>query len=236
MLEVKGLSAKRGNFNLNIDKFYLKPGTINLVLGPNGGGKTTLLKSLAGLIDYKGEITLEGKRLDNIDFKERAKIFGYLSQGIYLSELFVRDFLILGRFPYTSLISRYTKSDWDKVYKASEIFDLGEYLYRDITTLSQGELQRVMLAKVFVQEPDILLLDEPTTALDIGFKELVKKQIFKYLEHRPESIIIISTHEPSVFIGKAHSVLMLKHGEVFGFGEKDKVYNEPNIKKLFNLQ
>ncbi|MCX6112200.1 MAG: ABC transporter ATP-binding protein [Proteobacteria bacterium] len=235
MLEVKNLKVKRGNFNLNIDKFYLKPGSINLVLGPNGGGKTTLLKSLAGLIDYRGEISLEGKKLDDINFKDRAKIFGYLSQGIYLSELFVRDFLILGRFPYTSLMSRYTKSDWDKVYKASEIFDLGEYLYRDVTTLSQGELQRVMLAKVFVQEPDILLLDEPTTALDIGFKELVKKQIYKYLELRPESIVVISTHEPSVFMDKTDMVLMLKHGKVFGFGEKNKVYNEANIKKLFNL-
>ncbi|MEI6079088.1 MAG: ABC transporter ATP-binding protein [bacterium] len=235
MLEVRGLKARRGHFNLTLDKLHLKANSINLVLGPNGGGKTTLLRSLAGLIPHSGEIILDGKTVQRVSFKEHAKIFGYLSQGVLLSELIVKDFLILGRFPYTGMISKYSITDWDKVYDTAMIFGLEEYLCRDISTLSQGEFQRVLLAKVFIQQPRILLLDEPTTALDIGFKDLVKKQIYKYLEIKPEATVLISTHEPDVFINQVDQVLMLKHGEVFNSGQKSEVYNTDNIKRLFNL-
>ena len=125
--------------------------------------------------------------------------------------------------------------DWDKVHKAAEVFDIESYLYRDITTLSQGELQRVLLAKVFIQEPKILLLDEPTTALDIGFKELVKEQIYKYLEFKPGSSVLISTHEPNIFIDRTEDIIMLKGGRVFDIGHLSKIYNDGNIKKLFGL-
>ncbi|MEI6093736.1 MAG: ABC transporter ATP-binding protein [bacterium] len=235
MLEIKKLKAKKGSFNLNIEGLSLKADTINLVLGPNGGGKTTLLKTLAGLIPYTGQVSVNQKATDKIAFKERAKLFGYLPQNIYLPELFVRDFLILGRFPYTSLISRYSQKDWEKVYTISSLLNINEYLDREMTTLSQGELQRVILAKVFIQEPKILLLDEPTTALDIGFKELVKNQIVKYLDMKPETIIIISTHEPDVFIERTEQIIMLNNGSVFESGPKDSVYNSGNIKKLFNF-
>lgn len=235
MLNINKLKVKKGNFNLSVNSLGLRSNTINLVLGPNGGGKTTLLKTLAGLIPYKGEIIVNKALSEKMTFKERAKMFGYLPQNIYLPELFVRDFLILGRFSYTGLISRYSQKDWEKVYTASSVLNIETYLDREMTTLSQGELQRVMLAKVFIQEPKILLLDEPTTALDIGFKELVKNQIIKYLEMRPETIIIISTHEPDVFMDRTDQVLMLDSGNVFKSGTKNDVYNPDNIKKLFNL-
>lgn len=235
MLEINKLKAKKGEFNLSVDNLSLRSNTINLILGPNGGGKTTLLKTLAGLVSCKGQIMVDDYPSENMPFKERAKMFGYLPQNIYLPELFVRDFLILGRFPYTGFISRYSQNDWEKVYTASTLLNIEAYLDREMTTLSQGELQRVMLAKVFVQEPKILLLDEPTTALDLGFKELVKDQIIKYLEMRPKTIIIISTHEPEVFIDRTEQVVMLDSGNVFMSGLKSKVYNQENIKKLFNL-
>ena len=235
MLEIKNLNTNRGSFNLAVTGMRIKPNSVNLILGPNGGGKTTLLRSIAGLVEHKGEVILDGVMVNGLNFKDRAKMFGYLSQGIYLSNTSVRDFLILGRFPYTSLISRYSRSDWDKVHKAAEVFDIEDYLYRDITTLSQGELQRVLLAKVFIQEPKVLLLDEPTTALDMGFKELVKRQIYKYLEFKPGSSVLISTHEPNIFIDRTDDILMLKGGKVFDIGHSSKIYNDGNIKKLFGL-
>jgi iron complex transport system ATP-binding protein len=226
MLEINNLRATRGDFDLNIENLRIRPNSVNLVLGPNGGGKTTLLRSIAGLIDHRGDVILGGVTVSGLSFKERAKVFGYLSQGIYLSEITVRDFLILGRFPYTSLISRYSRSDWEKVNSAAEMFNLEDYIYRDITTLSQGELQRVLLAKVFIQEPKVLLLD---------FKQLVKEQIYKYLEFKPGAAILISTHEPNIFIDRTDNVIMLKGGKVFDAGHSSKIYNDGNIKKLFGL-
>ena len=236
MLNIEKLKAKRGMFELSIESLNVRDTNLCLIIGPNGGGKTTFLKSLAGLLSYNGNIELNGTNVNSLDFKSRAKMFAYLPQNISIPEFSIKDFLITGRLPYTNLLSYYSREDWDKVEDVAKRVDVIKYMNRDLLSLSQGELQRVMLAKVFIQSPKVLLLDEPTSALDIGFKELIKEQIYGYLKTDPDSMIFISTHEPEFFNDRPNKTLMIKDGGVFKFGDFKSVYNEQNKKELFNLQ
>jgi len=235
MLNVANLRVKRGEFELFIESLKIDETNLCLIVGPNGGGKTTFLKSLAGLLNYKGKVSLSDYDVSCLSFKSRAKIFAYLPQNISVPEFSVKDFLITGRLPYTGLLSYYAKEDWDKVIKIAERVDVIRYMGRDMSSLSQGELQRVLLAKVFIQAPKILLLDEPTSSLDIGFKELIKEQIYDHINSNPDSMVFISTHEPEFFNDRKSSALMIKNGGVFKFGEFSLVYNENNKRELFNL-
>ncbi len=235
MLELKSINARRGEFTLELDSIKFSKGSINLLLGPNGSGKTTLFRSLLGVIDSRIDVNIDGYQFKPRDFKSMARLIAYLPQSIHPGEFLVKDLLIQGRFPYTGFFSQYTVSDWDRVYLIAKHFGLSDHLKRDVSTLSQGEFQRVMLAKVFVQDARILLLDEPTTSLDIGFKHLIKRYIVTYMELKPESIVVISSHEPEVFIDNVSDVLMLKKGRVFANGEAKTTYSEQNIKRLFDL-
>ena len=235
MLELKYINAKRGAFSLELDSVKFNKGTINLLLGPNGSGKTTLFKSLLGVIDSKINVSIDGSEFKPRDFKSMARLIGYLPQTVHSGEFLVKDLLIQGRFPYTGFFSQYSINDWERVYLIAQHFGLSSYLDRDLSTLSQGEFQRVMLAKVFVQEARILLLDEPTTSLDIGFKHLVNEYIVSYMKLKPESIILISSHEPEVFLDYVKDVLMLKQGRVFVKGDVKSAYTDKNLEELFNM-
>lgn len=223
-------------FELSIESLNVRDTNLCLIIGPNGGGKTTFLKSLAGLLRYSGNIELDGVDVSSLDFKSRAKMFAYLPQNISIPEFSVKDFLITGRLPYTNLLSYYTREDWDRVNDVAECVDVIKYMDRDLLSLSQGELQRVMLAKVFIQSPKVLLLDEPTSALDIGFKELIKDQIYNYLNSNPAAMVLISTHEPGFFNDRQSKTLMIKDGGVFKFGDSKLVYSDEHKRELFNLQ
>jgi len=235
-LNIKKLTVKRRAFDFFIDDLKIDNCNLCLIIGPNGGGKTTLLKSLAGLLNYDGNILFNDSDVCTLDFKSRARLFAYLPQNISVPEFRVKDFLITGRLPYTGALSYYSREDWDKVATISERVDVIKYMDRDLLSLSQGELQRVMLAKVFIQNPKVLLLDEPTNALDIGFKELIKEQIYTYINANPEAMVLISTHEPEFFKDRLNKTILLKEGKVFKFGELNDVYDEQSKKELFNLR
>ena len=235
MLKISELKTKFGNFELSLEELKIKKGSLILLMGPNGSGKSTMLKSLAGLISYSGKVLVDDKKVESLSYKDRAKTFAYLPQRVSVSEMLVRDFVLTGRFPYTRILSGYSEKDVQMVQEVSLIFGIQDYLDRDISALSQGEFQRVLLAKVFVQNPNILLLDEPTTSLDMGYKHSVKEQILNYKQSNKDAVIIISTHEPELFKDLANGFIMLKKGRVFKKAEAG-TYDDNDLKGLFDLK
>ena len=235
MLKICDIKLKQGQFNLSIENLVFKAGDLILLIGPNGSGKTTFLKALAGLINYTGDVFTNDIKSEDQGFKERAKIFGYLPQRINFSEMLVKDFILLGRFPYTRILSGYSENDFNVAKKTATDFGVYEYLDRDVSGLSQGEFQRVLLAKVFTQNPKVLLLDEPTTSLDMGYKHSVREQILNYKKINKDSIIVISTHEPELFENFSDGFVMLKNGKIFKNGNKNS-YNRDDFKELFDLK
>ena len=140
------------------------------LLGPNGGGKTTLLKTLLGLIDAKaGEVRLDGKPLAGFSIQERARIVAYVPQVHTGTFAFtVETVVLMGRTAHSNLFSRPSAHDYDVAAGALERFGIGRLSQRPYTQISGGERQLVLLARALAQEPQFIVLDEPTASLDFG--------------------------------------------------------------------
>lgn len=148
----------------------LAPGSLTALLGPNGAGKTTLIRVLAGIVPAsEGEVILGGRPLRDLGRSEIARQCAYLPQQTGTRfEMRVEDVVSLGRYPHVGTFGGLSKADCDRVAWAMDRVGLSGLRHRTLPTLSGGERQRVFLARALAQEAPILLLDEPTTALDVG--------------------------------------------------------------------
>ena len=159
-------------------EFGISPGTRAGLIGPNGSGKTTLLRAISGLIPYEGSLTLQGQEVAAWKARNLAQQLAFVRQRSPLSfDFTVQDIVLLGRSPHKGFLERTTRRDREQVQHALERVDLTGYATRSVLSLSGGECQRVFLAQALVQEAYLLLLDEPTTHLDVhhqyGFLDLV---------------------------------------------------------------
>jgi iron complex transport system ATP-binding protein len=148
----------------------LHPGSFTAVIGPNGAGKSTLLRCLAGLQDpTEGTVVLDDRSLDAVPRRERARALAYLPQNTPLyHDLRAEEVVMLGRLPHLPRFSAPSSADRDRVIRALSDVGAVDLAPRALSTLSSGERQRVMLARMLATEAPLLVLDEPTTALDIG--------------------------------------------------------------------
>lgn len=236
LLEVKDISFGYDDKKIfeNIS-FSIGRGDVLCILGPNGTGKTTLIKCLNGLHDIEsGEIILEGKNIKSMSFKEISKYIGYIPQTHTPTFPFtVLDVVIMGRSPYLSLTD--SPKEEDIKIAESALKDLGIYGLKDkeYTNLSGGERQLVFLARILTQQPDILILDEPTSHLDFGnqikFLEIVDKLASLGLS------IIMSSHFPDHTFISSNKVAIMKDGSFIDFGTPQDVVNEENLKKAYDI-
>src|SRR5918912_2170141 len=170
LLEVRGVGVPRGRARL-LDEVSLEaePRSWLAIVGPNGAGKSTLLKCVAGLLRHEGAILVDGLSVRELSPRERAREIGYAPQVPILPEaVTVTEYVMLGRTPYRSLLVGPRRQDREVVREALQRLDLEPLADRALRTLSGGERQRAVLARALAQQPRLLLLDEPTAALDLG--------------------------------------------------------------------
>jgi cobalamin transport system ATP-binding protein len=148
------------------------------LIGPNGAGKTTLLRAVAGAVSHAGSLTVKGRELHSLSTRERARTLALVPQSPVLpADMTVGEYVLLGRTPHLGMLGRAGKMDYDAVGDAIARLDLGSLAQRRLDALSGGERQRAVLARTLAQDAPVLLLDEPTTALDIGRQQEVLELI-----------------------------------------------------------
>jgi iron complex transport system ATP-binding protein len=208
-------------------------GEVLALLGPNGGGKTTLLKTLLGLIDAKaGEVRLDGRPLAAYSIQERARIIAYVPQVHTGTFAFtVETVVLMGRTAHGNLFSRPSPHDHEVATSALERFGIGRLSQRPYTQISGGERQLVLLARALAQEPQFIVLDEPTASLDFGNQGKVMSEI-RALAASGHGVLF-TTHDPNHARRAADRVFLLRDGTQLAEGPVGNVLNKAQLEALY---
>ena len=235
-LSVRNLSAGYGSKTVLSDiNFDLAEGQIISLIGPNGSGKSTLLKTLMGdLPPLKGSVFLDGRDLIALSRSEVAKIMAVMMTGNIRPEwMTCREMAASGRYPYTGLLGKLGKKDSEAVDEAMELTGTSDLASLYITEISDGQRQRVLLAKAICQEPRILILDEPTTFLDIRYK-LEFLNLLRVLAERCRVTILMSLHELELVRLVSDRVICLKDGHMDADGGRE-ILEDTYLRNLYDI-
>ena len=222
---VKNISLRvKGNENL-------------LIVGPNGCGKTTLLKTMANLLPFKGEFEIDGKSIRKMKRKEIARKIAMLSQtpGIYFSYT-VFDTVMMGRYLHRQdrLLGLPSDEDEKHVMRCLEAVNLSGEKDREITTLSGGQLQRVFLARTLAQDPEIILLDEPTNHLDLKCQfELI--EYLKEWSKQGNRAIVGVLHDLNLALRLADRIMVMKDGQARAYGKSCDIMADGLLESVYEM-
>jgi len=207
------------------------------IIGPNGAGKSTLLKALAAInTNYEGTVLLDGQEIRQLSRKAIARKVGILPQGAAAPpDTTVQQLVDYGRFPYRSLFSRDVKADREVVEWAMEASHVDHLAHRQVQTLSGGERQRVFLAMVLAQQPQILLLDEPTTYLDIAH-QLEVMDIVARLNRDYQMTVIMVLHDINHALQYADEIMIIKDGICRAQGLPKEVMTVKSLADTFGVK
>jgi iron complex transport system ATP-binding protein len=209
-------------------------GKIAVMIGPNGCGKSTLLKALAGQKKpEQGAVFFDGKDVRQWKGREAAQKIAYLPQNRESSKISVARMVLHGRFPYISYPRHYTKEDRERVDRALAYMGITSLKNREVAELSGGEKQKVYLAMALVQETDVLLLDEPTTYLDMSC-QLELLELFVRLKQEGKSILMV-LHDLNHALRYADELLLIKEGQLFFKGTPKEVLESRSLEQVFGL-
>ena len=235
-LSVRNLSAGYGSKIVLSDiNFDLAEGRIISLIGPNGSGKSTLLKTLMGdLPPLKGNVLLGERDLGGLTRSEIAKVMAVMMTGNIRPEwMTCREMVASGRYPYTGLLGKLRAADAEAVDEAMELTGTSDLSSLYITEISDGQRQRVLLAKAICQEPNILILDEPTTFLDIRYK-LEFLNLLRVLAEKQHVTILMSLHELELVRLVSDRVICLKDGHMDADGGTE-VLNDTYLRELYGI-
>ena len=205
------------------------------LVGPNGSGKTTILKLIGGLLKNKhGNIRIDNKLINSFSSTELAKIFAYVSQDKeYTLGFSVEEVIEMGRYPYLGTFSLITKNDQMIIDKTIEILGLESLRKCNTEDLSSGEKQKVRIARALVQEPNYILLDEPTSNLDLSNKILLLNVLHDITDLGVR--LLITSHDLEFIKQATDQSYMINRGEILVSGPSEEVIVRDNIKKLYGL-
>ncbi|WP_406282116.1 ABC transporter ATP-binding protein [Embleya sp. NBC_00896] len=207
----------------------IAPGEWLAVIGPNGAGKSTLLKAIAGLLPYLGEIGVDGRAVRGLSQRELGRGIAYTAQSpVVPPQMPVHEYILLGRTPHLGYLARPGRRDRAITDEVIERLDLGPFADREVGRLSGGERQRVVLARALAQQAPVLLLDEPTTALDLGHQQ----QVLEIVDglRRDDGLTVVTTlHDLGVAAQYADRLLMLVDGRAVASGSAAEVLTPESI-------
>ena len=218
---------------LNGVNMSVPSGSFYAVLGPNGSGKSTLMKGLLGVVRAdQGRALIAERNIRKWDRKALARSIGVVSQSETVSfPITVREMVGMGRYPHLGPLEGESSKDQVAVHEALEVCDVTHLINRDLSTLSGGELQRVRIARALAQEPMALILDEPTSSLDIKHEmeilELLKQSVASGLT------VILTTHGLDLAARFSDRMLLLSEGQVAVEGTPDEVVNEEALAEVY---
>jgi len=215
--------------------FTLEAGDRLALIGPNGCGKTTILRAIAGALPHTGEIRISGRLAADMKRREMARQVAMLSQisGLYF-DFSVYDTVMMGRYVHRGggLMALPTEADREKVLACLEAVDLLALLERAITTLSGGQLQRVFLARALAQEPQIILLDEPTNYLDLRYQIELMEHLKSWAKTE-KRIIIGALHDVNLGMQYCDKALVMLDGRIRAFGETRTVFTNAMLEEIY---
>ncbi len=236
MIELKNVSFDYGKQlvlqNINL---ILEPGKIYVVIGPNGSGKTTLIKLLSALSKPKsGEMTLDGRPYGSFGRKDFARRVALLPQGRNIPDISVYDLVSCGRYPHLDFSRKLTEEDKQAVSEALKITDTEKFADRNVKKLSGGERQRVYMAMLYAQNAPYILLDEPTTYLDISYGFQIMNML---MEMKMQGKCVVAViHDLTLALKYADDVIILTEGKVASVATPEQTVQKRIIEETMNAK
>lgn len=214
----------------------IRAGEFISLIGPNGSGKSTLLRVIAAVLAPRaGKATLDDTALDRYRPRDLARRISFLpQQPITPTELTVRDLISYGRHPYLGWLGRMTKEDWEIVDWACEETRLQELQHRQLGTLSGGERQRAWIALSLAQQPEMLLLDEPTTFLDICYQLEILELVGQLNESLGMTVVMV-LHDLNQAARYSRRMLAIRDGAMAAAGTPEEVMTPQFLQSVFNI-
>jgi iron complex transport system ATP-binding protein len=236
MIELRDLTVQfDGHEAVRHATFNAQSGEWVVLIGPNGAGKTSVLRAICGLLPFDGEILVDGRDVRSLSRRELARIVAFVPQSPETPhELTVSEYVLLGRTPHIGYFAGEGSADRRAAAEALDRLELGPFAERPLGSLSGGELQRVILARALTQEAPILLLDEPTTALDLGRQQQVLELIDSL---RTDGLTVVSTMHDLTLAGQyAARLLLLDRGVVVAEGTPEEVLSVANLSAHYDAR
>ncbi len=238
----KGLQTEKLTIGYKSDlikdiSLKVKPGKIMTLIGPNGCGKSTLLKTISGSLKARdGIVYLSGQDMSSLDTHEIARQMSLVMTAPVKPELMTcREVIETGRYPYTGMLgilSEHDREITDRVINMTNTQDVAD---KQFNAISDGQRQRVMLARAICQEPEVLVLDEPTSFLDIRYKLDILTRIRQFAADEGMAVIM-SLHELDIAMRISDTVVAMGDGEVRRIGTPEEVFTEEFIRRLFGIE
>ncbi len=236
LLKVEHVSKDFGDFRaLNDVSFTMGKGRMVGLIGPNGCGKSTLMKCICGIHDTtEGKITVDGNDVDELSASEVAKLVANVpAEPGQTFGMTVMDMVMLGRYPFVDRIWWETKNDERIVREALRTFGLDDLRRKQVSLCSSGERQRALIAKAYVQEPKLMLVDEPTSHLDMKYK----LDVMEYLQSmaRTDMTVMIAEHDISLMARYCDICIIMKKGRIVTIGDPKEVITSDLIRDVYEV-
>ncbi len=218
-------------------EFKVERGDLVALLGANGAGKSTLLRCISRILQPDaGHILIDGQELKEFNNRETARLMAVVPQETTADfDFTVEDIVMMGRFPYLHRFKKESDNDLEIVRQSMEMTGVSHLADRSIAALSGGEKQRVVMARAVAQQPRILLLDEPTANLDIGYQSMLL-ELAARLNKEEQVTVIAAIHDINLAVHHFNRFILLAEGRVLAAGRAEEVITADNIKKSYGVQ